>query len=449
MRAIVRLLAGRRDLRLVLSAGLVSMVGDWILRIGLMYHVFVLTNSTIVSAILMLSSFVPQLLLGSVAGVFVDRWDRRRTMVVTNLLLAVGLVPLLVVHDASRVWIVFVVMFFEATVAQFFTPAEQALLPRLVPDDRLITANALNGQTRDLSRLIGSAVGGVVAAAGGLVAVTLVDGASFLICAGLIAALRTSGRVEVAGAPATAAAHRVVQLRDEWVDGLRMVVHHRVLRLLAIFLLVTSVGEGIMSTLFAPFVRQILHGSNEAFGMVVAVQAVGGIVGGLFAAAIGHRVSAAHLLGVGAVLFGAIDLAIFLYPLGYVAVWPAAVGMVAVGLPGALTLAGFMTLFQRTTVDSHRGRVFGSLGAAEGVAVMVGTVGAGVLGQVVGIIPVLAIQGAGYVAAGILMLVTLPATYRANETVAVHTDAVSIPAADPAAIVGAISQVRMAGDGPA
>ena len=436
MRAIARLLAGHRDLRLVLSAGLVSMVGDWILRIGLVYHVFVLTNSTVVSAILMLSSFVPQLLLGSVAGVFVDRWDRRRTMVVTNLLLAAGLLPLLFVHDASRVWIVFVVLFFEASVAQFFSPAEQALLPRLVPDDRLITANALNGQTRDLSRLIGSAIGGVVAAAGGLVAVTLVDAASFLVSAGLIAALRTSGRVdgpsiEPGEQPAMAAAHRVAQLRREWTDGLRLVAHHRVLRLLTIFLLVTCVGEGIMSTLFAPFVRQVLHGSNEAFGVIVAVQAIGGIVGGLVAAAIGHRVSAARLLGVAAMVFGAIDLAIFLYPLAYVAVWPAAVGMVVVGLPGALTLAGFMTLFQRSTVDSHRGRVFGSLGAAEGVAVMAGTVGAGLLGQTVGIVPVLAFQGAGYIVAGLAVLILLPGVVRRQAAIVTSEPLAPVDASVP------------------
>jgi Na+/melibiose symporter-like transporter len=437
VRAIVRVLTVHRDLRLVLSAGLVSMVGDWILRIGLLYHVFVLTNSTVVSAILMLSSFVPQLLLGSLAGVFVDRWDRRRTMVVTNLLLAVGLLPLLLVHDASRVWIVFVVLFFEAAVAQFFIPAEQALLPRLVSDDQLVTANALNGQTRDLSRLVGSAVGGVVAAAGGLIAVTLVDAVSFLICAGLVAALRTSGRVvdpdaeaggqpAKEGQPAKAVADRIALLRREWIDGLRLVAHHRVLRLLTIFLLATTVGEGIMSTLFAPFVRQVLHGSNQAYGVVVAVQAVGGIVGGLFAAAIGHRVSAARLLGVGAVVFGLIDLSIFLYPLAYVAVWPAAVGMVVVGLPGALMLAGFMTLFQRSTVDSHRGRVFGSLGAAEGVAVIVGTVGAGLLAQSVGIVPVLAVQGAGYVVAGVAVLILLPAAARAQTAIAITEPSVPV-----------------------
>ena len=411
MRAIGRLLASHRDLRLVLSASLVSLVGDWILRVGLVYHVFVLTNSTIVSAILLLSSFVPQVLLGSVAGIFVDRWDRRRTMVATNVLLALGLLPLLLVHDASRVWIAFVVIFWEAGIAQFFSPAEQAMLPRLVPDDRLVTANALNGQTRDLSRLVGSAVGGVVAAAGGLTAVTLVDAASFLVSAALIAAIRTSGRVDApADEPAAAAANRLAVLRAEWIDGLRLMAHHRVLRLLAIFLLVTSAGEGIMATLFAPFVRQVLHGSNEAYGIVVAVQAIGGIIGGLFAAAIGHRVSAARLLGAAAVVFGAIDLAIFLYPLGYVAVWPAVVGMVVVGLPGALVGASTMTLFQRNTTDSHRGRVFGSLGATGAVAVMVGTVCAGLLGQAVGIIPVLAVQGASYVVAGLVMLVTLPAT---------------------------------------
>ena len=71
--------------------------------------------------------------------------------------------------------------------------------------------------------------------------------------------------------------------------------------------------------------------------------------------------------------FGAVDLAIFLYPLGYVAVWPAAVGMVVVGFPGALTIAGALTLLQRNTEDSYRGRVFGALDAVEGVAILAGT----------------------------------------------------------------------------
>jgi MFS family permease len=157
--------------------------------------------------------------------------------------------------------------------------------------------------------------------------------------------------------------------------------------------------------LFAPFVRQVLHGSSQTYGAVAALQAVGGIAGGLLAASVAHRVPASRLFIFGAISFGLIDLAIFLYPLGYVAVWPAGVGMVIVGIPGAFTIAGLFTLFQQNTEDSYRGRIFGTLGAVEGVSVLVGTIGAGVLGEIVGIVPVLAFQGASYLVAGLALLV--------------------------------------------
>ena len=190
-------------------------------------------------------------------------------------------------------------------------------------------------------------------------------------------------------------------------DGLRLTAQHRVLRALTTFALVTSVGEGIMSTLFTPFVEHVLHGSSQEFGLVVAAQAIGGIAGGMVAAASGHRVRASRLLSSGAIAFGLVDLAIFLYPLGYVAVWPAVAGMIIVGLPGALTLAGLITLFQRNSEDSYRGRMFGAVSALEGVTVLAGTLGAGYLSRFAGIIPVLAIQGAGYVVAGLAMLAWL------------------------------------------
>jgi hypothetical protein len=81
--------------------------------------------------------------------------------------------------------------------------------------------------------------------------------------------------------------------------------------------------------------------------------------------------------------------------------------MIVVGLPGALTLAGLITLFQRNSDDSYRGRVFGAISAVEGITILAGTLGAGYLSRVVGIIPVLAIQGGGYVVAGLVMLAWL------------------------------------------
>src|ERR1044071_3278663 len=97
LRAPARRLGRAPDLRLLLGAGLVSMTGDWLLSVGLAYAVYALTGSTLASAAALLSAFVPQVLVGSVAGVFVDRWDRKRTMVVTNVLLAIALLPLLLV----------------------------------------------------------------------------------------------------------------------------------------------------------------------------------------------------------------------------------------------------------------------------------------------------------------------------------------------------------------
>jgi Na+/melibiose symporter-like transporter len=390
---------GQPALRALLGAGLVSLTGDWVVRVGLAYAVYALTGSTLTTALLLLASFVPQILLGSLAGVLVDRWDPRRTMIAADLLLAAGLLPLLAVHEPGDVWIVYAVVAFEGAVQQFFSPAEQSALPALAGDARLVTANALAGQSRDAARLLGSALGGVLVATGGIAPLAVVDAGSFLVSAALIARLPRLGTPERAPGAGFA---------GEWRAGLALAVGHPVLRALLVFLAVTCVGEGIFGTLFAPFVRSVLHGGGDAYGVVMAAQAVGGIAGGLVAAALGDRLDPATALGAGALAFGGIDLALFLYPLAWPAVWPAAALIAAAGLPGALLFAGAMTLLQRNAGDGVRGRVFGALGVVEGVAVVAGTLTAGLLAQALGIVPVLAAQGAGYVLAGVAMLALLP-----------------------------------------
>lgn len=405
----VAVLRRRRDLRLLLSASLVSLTGDWVLGVGLAYAVYHLTGSTLASAATLLAAYVPHLVIGPVAGVFVDRWDRKRTMVIANLFMAAGMVPLLRVTDADAVWLVYVVLVVQSAGEVFFSPAEQALLPRLVDDEELVTANAVNGQVAQVARLVGSALGGVAAAAGGVPAVAVIDGVTFLVAASLVAGIRTSGSVAT---HAPRAADQVLRDRvrafgHELRAGLSATRGEPVVLTIIAFTVITCAGEGIMGTLFAPFVRDVLHGSGQVYGVVTGVQAVGGIVGGVVAAGIGHRWSPTILFGVGAVLFGCVDLAIFVYPLAYGGVWPAVVGMLLVGIPGAVTMAGYMTLFQRHTADAERGRVFSLLGLGRAVAVLVGTTTAGFLGETVGIVPILALQGVGYVLAGAMVLVAL------------------------------------------
>ena len=403
MLALWRLLVRQGGLRLLLSAGLISLVGDWILRIGLAYEVYALTGSTVASAAMLLASLLPQILLGSVAGVFADRWDRRATMVVTNLLLAAGLLPLLLVQDARRVWIVYPVAVVQSCLAQFFVAAEASLLPDLVPRTDLVTANALNSQIRDIARLVGAACGGVIAALGGIRLLGLADAATFCLAASLLALIRLP-RSRTARRDDSERGERVRSVWRDWVDGTRLAWQVHTLRVLLVFVAITSVGEGVMGTLMAPFVRDVLQGNSSAFGLIMSMQAVGGILGGLVAASVGHRFRPSRLLAWGAVAFGAIDLALFLYPLAAPTLWPAFLLIVLVGPAGALMGAGLMTLFQTATAAGYRGRAFGALIAVEGVATLSGTLAAGLLGGRVGIIMVLTTQGAGYVLAGLMVL---------------------------------------------
>ncbi|MHA6762470.1 MFS transporter [Streptacidiphilus sp. PAMC 29251] len=271
---------------------------------GVAYLFRLLTGSTLASGAMLLASYLPQILFGSLAGALVDRWDRRRTMIAADVLLAVGLLPLLLADGPDRIWIVYAVMLWEGSVQIFFDPAEKALLPLLVNPRQLISANAPNGQTADVARLVGGALGGVAAAAGGIGTITLLDLSSFALSALLLAQVRAT-----AGTTAVAPRHPPEKPGrrqfSRYAASLHLTWQRLPLRVVLAFTPVTGVGQGIMSTLFAPFVVDNLHGSRSAYGTVVSAQAVGGIAGGLVVALIGSRFHAVRLWGLGAVLLGA------------------------------------------------------------------------------------------------------------------------------------------------
>src|SRR5258708_25253666 len=122
----------RRNFALVWLGGLASLTGDWALFAGVPLVVYQMTGSTLALGLTAIANSVPRLLLGSFAGVFVDRWDRRRTMLVADLVLGLVLLPMLLVTSAERLWLLIVALMVESSIAQFYKPAEGALLPRLV-----------------------------------------------------------------------------------------------------------------------------------------------------------------------------------------------------------------------------------------------------------------------------------------------------------------------------
>ena len=387
-----------RDFGLLWVAGLISFTGDWALSVALPIAVYQLTGSAAATSALVAVNVGTRLLFGALAGVYVDRWDRRRVMIWANLLLAAALLPALAVDSADAVWILFGVVFAHSVLTSVVRPAEHALLPRLVGEADLAAANALNGLNNNLARLIGPALGGMVAATYGLCGAVLVDAVSFLLAALLVALIR--GRHRATPTPADEAP--AGRLRGELAAGLAAIRRSPILRALFVALLITAIGEGVMSSLFAVFVSVALRGGSLQLGWLMSAQAVGGILGGLVATWLAGRWYPARMVAVGLVLFGLTDLVIFNYPRWSTAIAPEIVLFVLVGIPGGVLLAGAMTLLQTEVADALRGRVFAAAVTVESGAMLVGTVIAGTATGPLGVITVLTLQGLGYVVAGVI-----------------------------------------------
>ncbi|HEX5546960.1 MAG TPA: MFS transporter, partial [Ktedonobacterales bacterium] len=395
-------------------AGLISQAGDWVLLIGLPIYVYILTRSLLATSITFAAGIVPQIVLGSVAGVFVDRWNRKRTLVIANLLLAAALLPLMLVRTPDHVWIVYIVIFAETCFEQFTLPAQNALLPALVTEEQLVPANALNSLSSNLSRLVGPALGGVIAGFFGLNGIVVADTVSFLL-----AALVLTGIPAAAAKGATsqrpAGDEPFASLRREWSDGLRVLFGSRTLWVLVATFTISALGEGVFGVLYPVFVYQALHGGALEIGELMSAQAVGGLLGGLVAGWLGQRLLSRWSIGLNWLAFGAISIAIYGAPawltlagLTLPVLWVEVGLFIAVGISGVGVLTGSQSRLQTSAPEAYLGRIFGILGTAMGAFTLVGTLIAGTVSDTLGVIPVLNIQAAGKLLAGVLALALLP-----------------------------------------
>ncbi|HKE64495.1 MAG TPA: MFS transporter [Micromonosporaceae bacterium] len=403
-------------------AGLVSDTGDWALLAALPILVYQLTGSTVGTAAAFLVELVPPVLLAPVAGRVADRYERRRTLVVVSLLQAVALTPLLFVHDRSDLAIVYAVIAVESALAAIFDPTKNALLPTLVDADRLVSANSLIGLNQNIGRLVGAPLGGVLLvlgahATGGLDAIVAVDAASFFAAVALLSRL-----VSVPAAPKPM--HDGDRASPQW----RAVLRPRVIRGGLAVIFTSSIAQGLFVVLYVVFVARALHGDAAEIGLLRGVQAVGAIAGGLLLAVVG-RIAPGRLTALAATLFGVLDLAIWNAPRLSTAVPIYVVLFIAAGVPGIAMVTGLLTLLQTATSDGQRGTVFAAFGVAASAGQAIGMIGGGLLGDRLGVIAVLNVQGALYLLAGAIASVWLTG----------RLVGAPIPAAPPAtsALVGA------------
>lgn len=391
----------QRNFALLWLGQFISITGDWVLGIALPFYVYQVTGSVLASGTMFVAEGIPPLFLGSLAGVFVDRWDRRRTMIAADLGRALVLLLVLAVRSRDRLWLIYPVAFLEATMAQFFNPARNALIPRLVGEDRLMAANSLSGLADNLARLLGPAIGGALLGLVGLTSVVLLDVASFLVSALMIALMAVPAtRAEVPAAPAT-----VGGVCQDLVAGLRVIMRSRLLTSLFLVVAIVLLADSGLSVVHLAFVDQVLHGGALERGWLWTARGLGGLAGGLLVAQVGGSWQPKPLIVVGLATMGVVYVAMAHIPrLGVALALMALMGVAVV----AWTITG-LTLAQRSVPDRFRGRVFGAYGNVIALMSLTGMGLGTALGDSLG--PALLFDAAGLVtlAAGVLAWLLLPA----------------------------------------
>lgn len=180
------ILRTNRNFRLLFLGQTVSQLGDWFNSVAVFALLLDLTGSATAVAWMMIVQFLPMAVVGPIAGVVVDRVDRRRLMIGTDLFRGIAVLGLLLVRTREQVWLAYVVMALTVTGSAFFEPARTATIPNVTSKDELMPANALSSATWAAMLAIGASIGGLVTAIAGREIAFVINGASFFVSAWFI-----------------------------------------------------------------------------------------------------------------------------------------------------------------------------------------------------------------------------------------------------------------------
>jgi predicted MFS family arabinose efflux permease len=350
---------------------------------------------------MIVAELAPGVFMGSIAGVFVDRWDRKHVLVMSNVLQAATVGALLLVTRPELLWLVYAVAAVQSVIASFSVPAEGALLPTLVRDADLVPANALNALNNRLGRLVGAPLGGLLLAAVGLHGVVVVDCASFVLAAALIAPIRGPRCVAVEGGTDVAlAASAGAAFLHEWQGGMRLIRRDRTLVVIFAVLGLMTFGGTMLDPLNVAWVRDSLGRGAGVYAWLLWTHAICGIAGTLIVGMFAKSVSPRALMGWASVVAGLAIFAKYNVP-----TLPLAVVLTA--LTGFTSVAGSVgvdTLLQRSVRDEHRGRVFGALGASGALLSLAGAAAGGIAAEYVGTVTMLNVAAGLVTVSGVVVL---------------------------------------------
>lgn len=326
---------------------------------------------------LQIAYMLPIVFVGPIAGVFVDRWPLKPTLVSSDLIRAV-LALLLVPSTAT--WQVYVVLAAISCVSAFFGPAQTVTIRAYVPIAGLISANALMQLAFMGSRIVGPATAGAIVAAFTPKVCYLIDVISFLLSASLIGSVAIK-RPAALPPPAESSSNRVHAIWHDMVEGMRFIVHHAAILFFVLAMAAGLFVIGCFGPLISIYVRDTLHASAGVFGYVSGMVGVGMLVGTQIVRRLARQCS-----DTGQVLSGLVGIGAGVLLLGAVPHIAAALAATfTVGFAFAAILVPAQTLIQRETPHDMLGRVGSTNASVIFLGQILGLVLSGALAELLGV----------------------------------------------------------------
>jgi MFS transporter, DHA3 family, macrolide efflux protein len=374
---------------LLWTGSTVSTVGDTFFNLAVVWIIFAQSHSALQTSLIQVVWQVDKILFGPLAGVLADRWDRKRLMVITNILqaLVVGaLAVVFTIHGSASPVVIFTTVFLLNTLYTFSGPASAAIWPEVVGRDLLTTASGLSSAASQVAYIVGSALGGIVVAVAGAAGALMGDAISFLYATLSITIARLPVR-SISTTDSSSPKKRASLLR-EFIEGWRALRGQPVVWGLTWLLVLLNVVS-FLGPLWVVLISQRLHGGAVAYGVIEAVGVVGGIIGGLLAGPVERRIAAGYLVIVSWSLGGLFNLGIAFSTSLLLTGALVFIGAI-VGAPGSVALGALMTAL---IPDDYRGRVAGITRALIAAAIPLSALIAGWLTDRIGVVPLFAIAG--------------------------------------------------------
>lgn len=342
-------LARNRNFALLWIGQFVSQLGDRLAMVALPWLVYHATGSALSTGIAFALYTLPYVLFGTVAGVLIDRLDKRLVMIASDVV-RVALVMIVPLAAERSLVAVYLLSFAIAGAAVFFDPCKLAILPDLVPSGKLMRANSLLATGENLTEIVGYATAGFMLAYISTTSAFRIDAATFAVSAASLALIRYR-------APVREAAEAVASsFWDELREGFAFLAHHRGLLMNTIMVIGCVAGLGASYPLAFLLAVRVFDAGTAAFGVFEAVIGLGYLAGSLALAALATRVPQGRAMVAGLVLMGA-SLSLVAAAGG---AWVACVPFALLGVANAAALITIDTYLQSAVPEQLRGRVFGT-----------------------------------------------------------------------------------------